>query len=97
MCRKQPGLDSCCNYECPHNLFWEGLNLKREETHTTKRSREIRNCCCLIKKPWTAREIGNVWGLPVKKIVRYEAMAWEKIHRGGIRDVLSTSDNTIRG
>lgn len=82
MCRKRLSFDPCCDYKCPHNLFWEGLNLKREGVHITERSREIENCCCLLRKPWTAREIGNAWGLPIEKIVGYEATAWKKIRLG---------------
>jgi hypothetical protein len=35
----------------------------------------------LINEPWTAEEIGEVWGLTMEKITLCEGMAWEKIHK----------------
>jgi hypothetical protein len=69
------------NYKCPHNLFWKGLSLNSEKFKITNRSLEIGNCCCLINEPWTAEEIGEVWGLTMEKIMWCEGMAWEKIHK----------------
>ena len=35
----------------------------------------------MINEPWTAEEIGEVWGLTMGRIVQSEGMAWEKIHK----------------
>ena len=69
------------NYQCPHNLFWKGLNLNPENFKITNKALEIGNCCCLINEPWTAEEIREVWGLTMERIMRCEGMAWEKIRK----------------
>jgi hypothetical protein len=69
------------NYQCPHNLFWKGLNLTPKNFKITDRSLEIGNCCCLINEPWSAEEIREVRGLTIKSIMRCERTAWGKIHK----------------
>jgi hypothetical protein len=69
------------DYQCSHNLFWKGLRLNPDKFKITNRSLEIGNCCCLINEPWTAEEIGAVWGVAMGKIMRCEGIAWEKIHK----------------
>jgi hypothetical protein len=69
----------CMNYQCPHNLFWKGLNLNPENFKITNRALEIGNCCCLINEPWSTEEIREVWGLTIENVIRCEGMAWEKI------------------
>jgi hypothetical protein len=81
MSRRQFVPNPCMDYTCPHNLFWKGLRLNPEKVKITNRSLEIGNCCCLINEPWTAEEIREVWGLTMKRIMRYEGKAWEKIHK----------------
>ena len=81
MTRRQLVLKPCMDYKCSHNLFWKGLRLNPEKFKITNRSLEIGNCCCLINEPWTAKEIREVWGLTMEKIVRCEEMAWEKLHK----------------
>jgi len=81
MYRRRFAPNPCMNYQCPHNLFWKGLRLNPEKFKITNRSLEIGNCCCLINEPWTAKEIREVWGLTMEKIVRCEEMAWEKLHK----------------
>jgi hypothetical protein len=85
MYRRRLAPKPCLNYKCSHNLFWKGLRLNPEKIKITNRSLEIRNCCCLIKEPWTEEEIGEVWGLTMEKIIRCEGMAWEKIHEKNAR------------
>ena len=79
MCKQRQGPGPCWNLKCPHNLFWEKLMLNGNKIHMTKKALEIRNCCCLICKPWTEGEIKAVWGLPKAEIIRCEGMAWKKI------------------
>ena len=69
----------CTNFKCPHNLFWEELNLDRDKIQMTDKALEIRNCCCLIIHPWTSEEISDAWGLTKKAIRQCEAMAWRKV------------------
>ena len=71
----------CTNFKCPHNLFWEELNLDREKIQMTDRALEIRNCCCLIMNPWTSEEISNAWGLTREKIRRSEEEAFRKLQK----------------
>ena len=71
----------CTNFKCPSNLFWEDLKLNREEIRMTDKAFEIRNCCCLIKRPWTPEEIGDVWGLTEEEIRRLEEEALKKLQR----------------
>ncbi len=79
MCRERPAAGPCWNFKCPHNLFWEKLRLHADKIHITKKALKIRNCCCLINKPWAAEEIEVVWGLPKGEIRRCEETAWVKI------------------
>ena len=81
MCRRWFAPKPCMSYQCPHNLFWKGLNLHPENFKITNKALEIGNCCCLINEPWTAEEIREVWGLTMEKIMRCEEMAWEKIDK----------------
>jgi hypothetical protein len=75
-------LDSyCTNFECPHNLFWDELGLDREKIRMTDKALEIRNCCCLIKRPWTPEEIAEAWGLGRESIMDSETAAWRKLKR----------------
>ena len=92
MCRRWLAPKPCMNYQCPHNLFWKGLNLNPENFKITNRALEIRNCCCLINEPWSAEEIREVWGLTIENIIRCEGMAWEKI---GKKNGLGQSDRAI--
>lgn len=71
----------CTNFKCSNNLFWEDLNLEREKIRITEKALEIRNCCCLIKRPWTTEEIGNAWGLTEEEIRRFEEEALKKLQR----------------
>ncbi len=73
----------CTNFKCPHNLFWEELNLDRKKIQMTDKALKIRNCCCLIKEPWTPKEIGDVWGLPRERVAKCEAVAWKKVRKEG--------------
>ena len=59
MCRRWIGSESCVNYKCPHNLFWEGLKLDPAKVRITQKAREIGSCCCLIHERWTSGEIAN--------------------------------------
>ena len=71
----------CVNVKCPHNLFWEGLNLNPDKIKMTVKALEIGNDCSLIKEPWTPEEIGDVWGLTSKRIMQCEAAAWRKVKK----------------
>ena len=71
----------CTNFKCPHNLFWEELNLDREKIQMTNKVLEIRNCCCLIAHPWTPQEISDAWGLTTEGIRRSEEEAFKKLQR----------------
>ena len=81
MCRRWLAPKPCMNYQCPHNLFWKGLNLNPENFKITNRALEIGNCCCLINEPWSAEEIKEVLGVTIENIIRCEAVAWEKIDK----------------
>jgi len=81
MCTRRLVPIPCMKYQCPHNLFWEGLNLNPENLKITDRALEIGNCCCLINEPWSAEEIGDVWGLTIENIIHSEGMAWGKIDK----------------
>jgi len=62
--------DLCCtNFKCPHNLFWEELNLDRDKIQMTFKALEIRNCCRRIMHPWTPDEISGAWGLEGRNIL----------------------------
>src|SRR4030042_1041407 len=69
----------CTNFKCPHNLFWEELNLDREKIQMTDKALEIRNCCCLITNPWTLEEISEALGLTREEIRRSEEEALRKL------------------
>jgi hypothetical protein len=71
----------CTNFKCPHNLFWEELNLDREKIQMTDKTLEIRNCCCRIIHPWTPEEISDAWGLTKEEIRRSEEEALKKLQR----------------
>jgi DNA-directed RNA polymerase sigma subunit (sigma70/sigma32) len=71
----------CTNFKCPNNLFWKDLKLNREKIRMTERALEIRNCCCLIRAPWTSEEISNAWGLTKEEIRRSEEEAFKKLER----------------
>ncbi len=71
----------CTNFKCPHNLFWEELNLNRERIRMTDKALEIRNCCCLIKRQWTPEEIAEAWGLGRENIMHSETAAWRKLKK----------------
>ena len=81
MCRRWTDLEPCMNYGCPHNLFWEGLRLNLSKIHMTDKALAIGNCCCLIDEPWTPEEIGDIWGLPRKRIRQCEEIAWNKMQK----------------
>jgi DNA-directed RNA polymerase sigma subunit (sigma70/sigma32) len=69
------------NFECPHNLFWEELALDRERIQMTDKALEIRNCCCLITRPWTPEEISEAWGLTEEAIRDSEEEAFRKLQK----------------
>ena len=71
----------CMNFKCPHNLFWEELNLDREKIQMTDKALEIRNCCCLIIHPWTPEEISEAWGLKRESLICSEEEALKKLQR----------------
>jgi hypothetical protein len=71
----------CTTFKCPHNLFWEELNLDREKIQMTDKTLEIRNCCCRIIHPWTPEEISDAWGLTKEEIRRSEEEALKKLQR----------------
>jgi len=71
----------CTNSKCPHNLFWEELNLDRDKIQMTEKAIEIRNCCCKIVRPWTQEEISDAWGLTGEAIRRFEEEAFSKLQR----------------
>jgi hypothetical protein len=83
MCRNWTSQQPCMDFKCHHNVFWEGLNLRPGRIHQTKKAREIRNCCCLIYRPWTPEEIGEVWGVRTKRIMQCEKVARGKVMSGG--------------
>ena len=84
MCRELIGLKICFNHKCSHNLFWEGLKLKTDKIHLSKKALEIGNCCRLIHGRWSSEEIAEVWGLTKKKVKQSEASAWRKLHRASL-------------
>jgi hypothetical protein len=79
MCRRWIDSESCLNYNCPHNLFWQGLKLNLARVRITEKAREIGNCCCMIHERWTSGEIANAWGLKEQRVKRSEALAWRKV------------------
>ena len=81
MCKMLINSEPCWNYKCYHNLFWEGLRLNLDKIQITDKALEIRNCLCLVNEPWTAEEIGTVWGLPVERVNQCELMGWKKLKK----------------
>jgi DNA-directed RNA polymerase sigma subunit (sigma70/sigma32) len=81
MCKEMRNTRPCSNYQCRHNLFWEGLGLNMDNIEMTDKALRIRNCCRLIREPWTCEEIARAWGLTEKKVKRFEESAWRKLHR----------------
>jgi hypothetical protein len=79
MCKNWISREPCMDFKCHHNVFWEGLNLGAGKINLTRKAREIRNCCCLIDKPWTPGEIGEIWGVRTNWIRQCEKMAWSKV------------------
>lgn len=71
--------EPCMNFKCPHNLFWEKLRLDKEKIRITDKAVKIRNCCCLLTKPWTPVEISDAWGLPSEGISQSEEVARLKL------------------
>jgi hypothetical protein len=69
----------CTNVKCSNNLFCEDLKLNRENIEMTEKALEIRNCCCLIVRPWILEEIGNAWGLTREQIRQYQEVALKKL------------------
>ncbi len=57
--------ENCDLFECPHNIFWRGLNLK---CHETEISRRLKNCMLMVCEPIPTRKIGQMYGLPETKI-----------------------------
>ena len=82
----------CTNFKCSNNLFWEDLRLNRENIRRTDKALEIRNCCCLIKSPWTSEEISNAWGLTREQIRRYEERAYKKLQTKGRINLVKNND-----
>jgi hypothetical protein len=82
MCRRWIDSEPCVNYNCPHNLFWEGLKLNLARIKITKKAFEIGNCCCLVHEPWTPEEISTAWGLAGERINQCESMGWKKLKQG---------------
>jgi len=91
MCIKRFNPTPCWNFKCPHNLFWEELELKRDRIRVTKKALEIGNCCCLINEPWTVEEIEAVWGIPMGELRQFEATAWKKIYMRNAREEVTKS------
>lgn len=81
MCKKWIPPKPCRNYECSHNLFWEGLNLNPRKIHETDKALKIANCFCFLNEPWTIRDIEEAWGLTSKSIKHCEEVAWRKVQK----------------
>ncbi len=79
MCKEWVDPKPCMNNRFPHNLFWKGLGLATRKINITRKALEIRNCCCLIEKPWASEEIAETWGLPKEKVRKSELAAWKKV------------------
>jgi len=71
----------CMDFRCPHNLFWEELDLDRDKIQMTDKALQIRNCCCRILYPWTSEEISEAWGLTREMIRRSEEKAFRKLQK----------------
>ncbi len=83
MCRALSVDLYCTDFKCPHNLFWEELGLNKNKIQMTDKALEIRNCCCLIMRPWTPDEISEAWGLTGEGIRCSEEKAFKKLQRKG--------------
>jgi len=81
MCNQIHSMTPCLNYKCSHNLFWEGLKLNTDNIRMTQKAFRIRNCCRFISEPWTSEEIAEVWGIPKKRVERFEGSGKRKLHR----------------
>ena len=81
MCSQLLETKPCLNSRCSHNLFWDGLKLNRQRVHMTDKALRIRNCCRLIREPWTSEEIAEVWGLRRSTVERSEELAWRKLRK----------------
>ena len=81
MCSELLKRKPCLNHKCPHNLFWEGLKLNKQRIHITEKAIRIRNCCRLIREPWTSEEIAEAWGLRRRTVERSEELAWRKLKK----------------
>jgi hypothetical protein len=84
MCKRWFDPVPCKDYKCPHNLFWENLKLTNRKMQMTNKAFHIKNCCCLIREPWTSKEIGEAWGMTKKKIGECEKIAWRKVLREAV-------------
>jgi transcription initiation factor TFIIIB Brf1 subunit/transcription initiation factor TFIIB len=47
----------------------------------TDKALRIRNCCRLIREPWTSEEIAEAWGLRRRTVERSEESAWRKLRK----------------
>jgi DNA-directed RNA polymerase sigma subunit (sigma70/sigma32) len=47
----------------------------------TDKALRIRNCCRLIREPWTSEEIAEAWGLRRGTVVQSEETAWRKLKK----------------
>jgi len=56
---------NCDIYECPHNIFWQELNLERHKTET---SRRLKNCMLMASEPIPIGKINEMYGLPETKV-----------------------------
>ncbi len=79
--QRQLNPELCTNYSCPHNLFWDELNLDREKIRITPKALEIRNCCCLVTRPWTSEEICDAWGLTTKRVRASKEVPQRKLQK----------------
>jgi DNA-directed RNA polymerase sigma subunit (sigma70/sigma32) len=86
MCKEMRNTKPCSNCQSRDNLFWEGLGLNMGKIQMTNRALRIRNCCRLIREPWTCEEIAKVWGLTKKRVKRFEESAWRKLQRKTYRE-----------
>src|SRR4030043_495703 len=68
----------CEKVDCPHNLFFVGLRFKRVDTH---RSRQFKNCSCLVREDLTLEEIAAMYGVTRERIRQIEEKALQKIRR----------------
>ena len=81
MCEEMRNTRPCSNYQCCHNLFWDGLGLNMDNIQITDKALRIKNCCRLICEPWACEEIATVWGLTKERVKRFEESARRKLQR----------------